>query len=140
MASALQRRANLGELAAGPSAQQGPSRCACRQAPAGGGHCGRTLACRRLLIELLNDDGISGWIANHPVGGYVVDIAFPGLRIAIEVDGWAFHSDRQVFQSDRVRQNQIALLGWQVLRFTWFDLTERPQRVLAQIRRAICAA
>jgi hypothetical protein len=43
------------------------------------------------------------------------------------------------FQKDRERQNKIALLGWQVLRFTWLDLTEYPQRVLTLIRRAISA-
>jgi len=31
------------------------------------------------------------------------------------------------------------LLGWQVLRFTWLDLTEYPQRVLAVIRSATSA-
>ena len=41
------------------------------------------------------------------------------------------------FQHDRERQNNIALLGWQVLRFTWLDLTEYPQRVIAEIKFAI---
>jgi very-short-patch-repair endonuclease len=31
------------------------------------------------------------------------------------------------------------LLGWQVMRFTWLDLTEYPERVIAEIRRAISA-
>jgi very-short-patch-repair endonuclease len=57
--------------------------------------------------------------------------------VAIEVDGWAFHNDPEIFVKDRNRQNNIALLGWKVLRFTWFDLTEYPQRVIAEIRRAI---
>ncbi len=91
----------------------------------------------RLLIRLLRAAAITGWRANHPVGGYLVDIAFPAQRVAIEVDGWAFHSDRSVFARDRRRQNAIALGGWQVLRFTWQDLTEQPQRVLAEIRRAV---
>jgi very-short-patch-repair endonuclease len=91
----------------------------------------------RILIGLLKSAGITGWIANYPIGEYKVDLAFPGARIAIEVDGWAFHSDPEVFQKDRKRQNRIALLGWQVLRFTWFDLTEHPERVIAEIRRAI---
>ena len=59
--------------------------------------------------------------------------------MAIEVDGWAFHSDQVAFQSDRERQNTIALLGWQVLRFTWLDLTVYPQRVIALIRSVILA-
>ena len=51
----------------------------------------------------------------------------------------AFHSDSEAFHNDRVRQNAIALAGWQVLRFTWLDLTEYPERVIATIRRAISA-
>jgi very-short-patch-repair endonuclease len=93
----------------------------------------------RLLVKLLRDNGITGWKANYPVGGYKVDVAFPKQRVAIETDGWAFHSSQEDFQNDRERQNKIALLGWQVLRFTWLDLTEYPQRVLAVIRRAISA-
>ena len=80
---------------------------------------------------------IKGWKANYPVSGYVVDVAFPKQRVAIEVDGWAFHSDQKTFHNDRKRQNRIALSGWQVLRFTWLDLTEHPQRVIAEIARAL---
>jgi very-short-patch-repair endonuclease len=52
------------------------------------------------------------------------------------VDGFAYHSSAEDFQNDRVRQNAIALARWQVLRFTWIDLTEYPERVIAEIRRA----
>jgi very-short-patch-repair endonuclease len=68
-----------------------------------------------------------------------VDFAFPESRVVVEVDGWAFHSDPEVFATDRKRQNAIALLGWQVLRFTWLDLTEYPDRVLTVLRSAISA-
>lgn len=91
----------------------------------------------RLLIRLLRAARITGWKANLPVAGYRVDVAFPNSRVAIEVDGFAFHSDSDDFHADRVRQNAISLAGWQVLRFTWLDLTEHPQRVIAEIRRAI---
>ena len=91
----------------------------------------------RLLIKLLKSAGITGWKANYPIAGYRVDVAFPQARVAIEVDGLAFHSDSDDFHTDRVRQNAIALAGWQVLRFTWLDLTEYPQRVLASINFAI---
>jgi very-short-patch-repair endonuclease len=93
----------------------------------------------RLLVKLLRENGITGWRTNYPIGPYKADVAFPGPMIVIEVDGWAFHSDQEVFQSDRKRQNYIALKGWQVLRFTWLDLVEYPQRVIAVIRSAISA-
>lgn len=93
----------------------------------------------RLLVKLLRDNGITGWQTNYPVGKYKVDVGFPKEKVAIEADGWAFHSDQEDFQNDRERQNYIMLLGWQVLRFTWLDLVEYPERVLAVIRSAISA-
>ncbi len=91
----------------------------------------------RLLIKLLRGARITGWKANYRLGRCVIDVAFRAHKLAIEADGWAFHSDQEDFQHDRVRQNEIALMGWQVLRFTWLDLTEYPQRVTAEIRCAI---
>ncbi|WP_099038486.1 type IV toxin-antitoxin system AbiEi family antitoxin domain-containing protein [Mycobacterium neglectum] len=91
----------------------------------------------RILVKLLRDAGFTGWQTNYPVSGYKVDVGFVKEKVAIEADGWAFHSDQEVFQTDRKRQNAIALNGWQVLRFTWLDLTQHPQRVIAEIARAL---
>jgi very-short-patch-repair endonuclease len=93
----------------------------------------------RLLVKLMRQAGLTGWRTNYPVAGYKVDAAFPKQKVAIEVDGFAFHTDEEVFQIDRQRQNTIALTGWQILRFTWLDLTEYPERVIAVIRSAISA-
>ena len=56
-----------------------------------------------------------------------------------EVDGFAFHTDPETFERDRRKQNALVLAGYQVLRFTWLDLTEYPERVLALVQRAISA-
>jgi len=93
----------------------------------------------RLLIRLLKAAKITGWRANYPLAGYKIDVAFPACKLAVETDGLAFHSDAEDFQVDRERQNAIALLGWQVLRFTWLDLTAHPDRVIAEIKHAISA-
>jgi very-short-patch-repair endonuclease len=99
----------------------------------------------RLLHRLLRRTGIVGWRANHRVrsGGRivaVVDVAFPAEHVAVEVDGWAFHTDVDRFRRDRERQNALVALGWTVLRFTAADLTERPDYVRDTIRVAIVAA
>ncbi|SEA70370.1 MULTISPECIES: type IV toxin-antitoxin system AbiEi family antitoxin domain-containing protein [unclassified Mycobacterium] len=91
----------------------------------------------RLLVKLLRRNKITGWKTNWPVAGYKVDIVFPAAKLAIEVDGWAYHSSADDFENDRKRQNTISLLGYQILRFTWLDLTEYPDRVLAEIRNAL---
>lgn len=139
MDSALQRHVELPELWSAHLRNKGrygsPAARRLLQAASDGAHS----EAERLLIRLLNAAGITGWRTNYPVGGYRVDVAFPEHKVAIEVDGWAFHSDQYVFQHDRNRQNTIALNGWQVLRFTWLDLTEYPERVIAEIRSAISA-
>ncbi len=96
----------------------------------------------RRLHQLLRRARLVGWAANHPVRDgsrvvAVIDVAFEQLRLAIEVDGWAFHSDVDRFRRDRQRQNDLVALGWTVLRFTWADLSERPDYVIAQIRHAL---
>lgn len=93
----------------------------------------------RLFLDLLKKHHITGWIANHPVGGYVVDVAFADQKVAVEIDGWAHHSDPERFGKDRKRQNALILSGWRVLRFTWRDLTGHPDRVITELQAAISA-
>jgi very-short-patch-repair endonuclease len=95
----------------------------------------------RVLHRLLRRAGLTGWVANYQVWERgeligVIDVAVPARRLAIEIDGWAFHHDIERFQRDRARQNDLVMLGWTVLRFTWADLTQRPGYVRAMITRA----
>lgn len=48
-----------------------------------------------------------------------IDLAYPLVRVAIEADGWATHGVRAAFEPDRIRGNELALLGWTLYRFTW---------------------
>lgn len=66
-----------------------------------------------------------------------IDLAYPGQLVAIELDGRSFHSDRHSFERDRERQNQLVLLGWTVLRFTWTQLLEHPERIVAAVHEAL---
>jgi very-short-patch-repair endonuclease len=91
----------------------------------------------RNVIALLRAAGITGWRRGYLVAGYELDIAFPTERVAIEIDGWAWHSDAQRFQRDRQRQNALVLAGWTLLRFAWHDLAHRPAQVIADIRDAL---
>lgn len=91
----------------------------------------------RLLVTIFRRAGVTGWVANCPIGPYVVDFVFREHKVIVEIDGFAFHSDAEDFIRDRTRQNYLILHGWQVLRFTWWDLVERPERVIAEVRRAI---
>lgn len=68
-----------------------------------------------------------------------VDLAHPAARLAIEVDGRAFHSSHADFERDRERQGQLAELGWLTIRFTWSMLTADPARVAERVRSVIAS-
>lgn len=102
----------------------------------------RSEAEQRMAL-LLRRSGTGPWEPNLPVhdmSGRVVaeiDFAHVGLRIAIEVDGRAHHTSRRSFERDRDRQNALVLDGWLVLRFTWEQITERPDEVVAAVMAAV---
>lgn len=96
----------------------------------------------RLLHAILRRGRMTGWTANADIwlDGELIavaDVGFRAERVALEVDGWAYHHRPDRFQRDRTRQNRLVAAGWTVLRFTWLDLTERPEYVLATVRRQL---
>ena len=91
----------------------------------------------RLAGRLLRAAGLSGFEANGRVGRFRGDIVYRAQRVLVEVDGLAVHSGARVFRSDRVRQNLLVLADWTVLRFTWRDLVDSPERVVATVARAL---
>jgi hypothetical protein len=99
---------------------------------------GSRSAAERLTTGLLKHAGVAGWAANVVIRDDrgvigVGDIVLEEPRVVIEVDGWAHHVRPERFQRDRERQNRLVAAGWTVLRFTWRDLTERPEYVVATI-------
>lgn len=95
-----------------------------------------------LVVSLFRERGLPEPVLHHRLvdsdGRLLaeIDLAYPALRIAIELDG-SVHRERAVFEHDRPRQNGIVLQGWIVLRFTWRDLVERPSAIVAAVRAAI---
>lgn len=65
----------------------------------------------RPFTDAAREAGITGWKANYRLGRYVIDVAFPTHKLAIETDGWAFHNDQETIQKGRVKQTEIALMG-----------------------------
>ena len=95
-----------------------------------------------LVLALLVEYGLPEPVVHHrlvgPDGRFLaeVDLAYPHLRIAIELDG-GVHRERHVFEADRPRQNGIVLDGWIVLRFTWNALVKDPEGIVATVRAAV---
>jgi very-short-patch-repair endonuclease len=97
-------------------------------------------AAERLMFSILRDAGLTGWERGVPFQHWTIDVAFPAAKLAVEIDGWAWHTDVDRFRADRHKGNALVGAGWQLLRFTWHDLVHRPDHVLAEIRAALLAA
>jgi very-short-patch-repair endonuclease len=94
-------------------------------------------AAERLLVRILRDGGITGWVLGYPFGPWRIDLAFPEQKVAVEVDGWAWHVDAERFRNDRRKQNALVRDGWDPLRFTWHGLDQRPHEVVEEINETL---
>lgn len=63
-----------------------------------------------------------------------VDFAYPDLKVAIELDGEAFHWGARAERRDHRRDELLGDLGWLVLRFTWKEVHDFPRYVIAALR------
>jgi len=67
-----------------------------------------------------------------------VDFAFPAAEVAVEADGYRWHSGRTQWQHDVERRNALTNLGWRVIHVTWEDLN-RPQAIVDHVEQALRA-
>jgi very-short-patch-repair endonuclease len=72
--------------------------------------------------------------ANVPIGPYKVDFLWREQRLVVEVDGWDSHRSRSAFETDRARDAKLKTWGYEVVRFTWRQLTDDPKGVAITVR------
>ncbi|UPW10691.1 DUF559 domain-containing protein [Gordonia terrae] len=133
----LVRKVSLRQLRVAADRRRGKEDGPAIAALVDGVESGARSVAERLAVDALSAGGVSGWSCGHPAGGYFIDLAFPDRLLAVEIDGMAFHRDAETFQRDRRRRNDLIALGWTVLNFTWSDLRERPDDVVARVRQAL---
>ncbi|HEX7290113.1 MAG TPA: type IV toxin-antitoxin system AbiEi family antitoxin domain-containing protein [Conexibacter sp.] len=86
------------------------------------------------FLALLAAEDLPRPLTNHLVLGMKVDAVWPEHRLAVELDGWAFHHDRASFEEDRARSARLTIAGWTPLRFTHAHVVEHPAEVAATLR------
>jgi superfamily II DNA or RNA helicase len=70
---------------------------------------------------------------------YRLDFVLNGsrLRVAIELDGYEYHSSRAAFVYDRIRQNDLTGLGYHVLRFSYDAIRTHTHRCVEQLQAVL---
>lgn len=97
---------------------------------------------RVLLVEAGLPRPRSQYEVRWPEGRLIarVDFAWVAERLLLEVDGYAFHSDRDAYRRDRNKMNSLEEQGWRVLRVTWEDVLSSPHYVVALVRACLAQA
>jgi superfamily II DNA or RNA helicase len=70
---------------------------------------------------------------------YRLDYEFRGslVTLAVELDGFEFHGNRQAFTYDRLRQNDLTATGRQVIRFSYDAIRLEVHRCVEQLRAVL---
>lgn len=66
------------------------------------------------------------------------DALHRAARVIIEFDGQRWHGSPEARERDRLRDLELAALGYVTLRLTFADLRRRPEWCRAMVRAAIC--
>jgi very-short-patch-repair endonuclease len=67
------------------------------------------------------------------VVGYELDMFWPEERFAVELDTFATHGAPGSFEADRLRQEDLLLVGVGMTRVTDRRLAREPRQVIARI-------
>ncbi|WP_143553887.1 hypothetical protein [Serinicoccus sp. CNJ-927] len=77
--------------------------------------------------------GPAGWLVARS------DFRIKGTNVLLEFDGRVKYDDRDVLMAEKVREDRLRELGYEVVRLTWADLAT-PGLVRAKIRQALARA
>lgn len=90
------------------------------------------------LIDALEGVGLKrdkDYSFQHPThSGFIIDFAFPEIRLAVEVDG-PIHQTKKQRKHDYFRDKMLKREGWEVIRFTQDEVENRIDKVILIIIR-----
>ena len=72
-------------------------------------------------------------ITNRPVGAHYVDCRWPAHKLTVELDSYTYHASRYAWEQDRRRDREARARGDEMRRYTWTDVFEEPEPMLAEV-------
>jgi hypothetical protein len=70
---------------------------------------------------------------NRVASGRRVDCRWPGFHLTVELDSYRYHSSRYAWEQDRLREREARARGDEFRRYTWNDVFESPELMLAEL-------
>jgi Transcriptional regulator, AbiEi antitoxin len=91
----------------------------------------------RRFVELVEGAGLPRPATNFNEAGYELDVYWPELRFAVELDVFETHGTRESFEDDRLRQEDLKLAGVELTRVTGRRLEREPKQVIDRVARLL---
>ncbi len=93
------------------------------------------------FLDLCIVHGLPAPSVQHPVRvngrDRRLDVAWPSVKLCVELLGYEHHGQRERFEEDRRRTNDLQLAGWTVLEFTADDVRRRGSRTISLVLRML---
>jgi predicted transcriptional regulator of viral defense system len=87
--------------------------------------------CRKAALP---SPAVNAWMSLHDGIAYKADFLWRAEKLIAETDGRDVHTTRKAFEHDRLRDQRLTLAGFTVVRFTWRQVANEPQRVSGALR------
>lgn len=89
------------------------------------------------FVDEVREFGLDEPKYNVWIGGYELDCFWPDARMALELDGEAYHASWQTQQNDRRRDRDLAGLDIHVIRVTWYQLVHETAPTMVKVAEAL---
>jgi very-short-patch-repair endonuclease len=86
------------------------------------------------FLERLRAASLPQPATNRRVDGRYVDCHWPEHRLTVELDSYRHHNTRHAWEQDRQREREARARGDEFRRYTWRDVDEEPEPMLADLR------
>jgi hypothetical protein len=90
----------------------------------------------RMFVAALRSAGLVLPQTNRVADARRVDCRWPG-RLTVELDSYRFHNSRYAWERDRRREREARARDEDFRRYTWADVTEDADAMLAELRRLL---
>jgi len=87
----------------------------------------------RRFLALVGAAGLPRPSMNFNAGGFELDAFWVAERFAVELDVYETHGGRVAFERDRLRQEELKLIGIEMVRITGPRLDREPGQVMTRI-------
>jgi very-short-patch-repair endonuclease len=91
----------------------------------------------REFIALAERRGFPRLVTAFNVAGYELDVYWPDLRFAVELDVYATHGTHEPFEEDRRRDEDLKLAGIELTRVTGHRFEREPRQVMDRVERLL---